>query len=405
MQLANRLNDIAESITLAVTAKANALKKAGVDVVSFGAGEPDFDTPGFIKEAAIKALQAGKTKYEPTPGTLEARKAIAEKLKTENGLTFAPEQIIISVGGKHSLYVAFMATLNPGDEVIIPAPYWVSYPEMVKLAGGVPVIVKGDPKNNFRISPDQLAKAITPKTRMVIINSPSNPGGHTYSPEELGALAKVIANGGGHKDIWVCSDEIYEKLLYNGQKTISWAALDWETWKDRTITCNCLSKTFAMTGWRIGYTAGPKPLIDAMNKLQSQMTSNITSFCFPAVVEALTNPQSAVEVEKMRQEFERRGEHMWKRLNAIPGVQCVRPTGAFYCFPSVKDHLNKTLGTKGAKPAEAVAFCTAVLEEAHVALVPGNDFGFPDHVRLSFATSMQNIDKGLDRLEKFLKGA
>ena len=400
-QLAHRLNDIAESITLAVTAKANALKKAGVDVVSFGAGEPDFDTPGFIKDVAIKALLAGKTKYEPTPGTVEARKAIADKLKRENGLDYAPEQTIVSVGGKHALYVAFMATLNVGDEVIIPAPYWVSYPEMVKLAGGVPVIGRGDPKNNFRITAAQLSAAITPKTRMVIMNSPSNPGGHTYSPDELAALAKAIAP---HKDIWVCSDEIYEKLLYGGQKTISWAALDWATWKDRTITCNCLSKTFAMTGWRIGYTAGPKPLIEAMNKLQSQMTSNITSFCMPAIAEAYTNPASAGAIEKMRAEFEVRGEHMWKRLNAIAGVFCVRPTGAFYCFPSIAAHLNKPLGAKKTVCAEAVAFSTAVLEEAHVALVPGNDFGFPDHVRLSFATSMGNIDKGLDRLEKFLKG-
>lgn len=402
MQLALRLNDIAESITLAVTAKANALKKAGVDVVSFGAGEPDFDTPGFIKEAAIKALLAGKTKYEPTPGTIEARKAIAEKLKRENGLEYAPEQIIVSVGGKHSLYVAFMAVLNPGDEVVIPAPYWVSYPEQVKLAGAVPVIVKGDASNNFRITPQQLSRAITPKTRMVIMNSPSNPGGHTYSPEELSGLAKVIAP---HKDVWVCSDEIYEKLLYNGQQTASWAALDWASWKDRTITCNCLSKTFAMTGWRIGYTAGPKSLVDAMNKLQSQMTSNITSFCMPAIVEAYTNPQSIVEVEKMRKEFEVRGAHMWKRLNAIPGVTCVRPTGAFYVFPNIGAHLNKPLGAKGTVSTEAVGFSTSVLEEAHVALVPGNDFGFPDHVRLSFATSMVNIDKGLDRLEKFLKGS
>ncbi len=402
MQLANRLNDIAESITLAVTAKANALKKAGVDVVSFGAGEPDFDTPGFIKDAAIKALQAGKTKYEPTPGTIEARRAIADKLKRENALDYTPEQVIVSVGGKHALYVAFMATLNPGDEVIIPAPYWVSYPEMVKLAGGVPVIIKGDPANNFRITPLQIERALTSKTRMFIMNSPSNPGGHTYSPDELGALSIALNR---FPDVWVCSDEIYEKLLYNGQKTISWAALNWNVWKDRTITCNCLSKTFAMTGWRIGYTAGPKPLIDAMNKLQSQMTSNITSFCMPAIVEAYTNPQSNVEVEKMRKEFELRGEHMWKRLNAIPGIQCVRPTGAFYCFPSIAAHLNKPLGAKKTACTEAVAFCTAVLEEAHVALVPSNDFGFPDHVRLSFATSMANIDKGLDRLEKFLKGA
>jgi aspartate aminotransferase len=239
---------------------------------------------------------------------------------------------------------------------------------------------------------------------MVIMNSPSNPGGHTYAPQELAALAQVLAP---HKDIMVCSDEIYEHLLYGGQKTASWAALDWPTWKDRTITCNCLSKTFAMTGWRIGYTAGPKPLIDAMNKLQGQMTSNITSFLFPAIVEAYTNPQSMVEVEKMRKEFERRGEHMWKRLNAIGGggLTCVRPTGAFYCFPSVKNFLNKPLGKNKVSAAEAVALCTTILEEAHVALVPGNDFGFPDHVRLSFATSMANIDQGLDRLEAFLKSA
>ena len=401
MQLASRLDLIAESITLAVTAKANALKKAGVDVVSFGAGEPDFDTPAFIKEAAIRALQAGKTKYEPTPGTIEARKAISEKLKRENHLDYPPEQVIISVGGKHALYVAFMATLNPGDEVIIPAPYWVSYPEMVKLAGGVPVIVKGDPKNNFRITRHQLDRVISDKTRMFIMNSPSNPGGHTYSPSELDDLSYALER---HSNIWVCSDEIYEHLLYGDQATHSWASLDWAKWKDRTITCNCLSKTFAMTGWRIGYTAGPKPLIDAMNKLQSQMTSNITSFCYPAIVEAYTNPQSMVEVEKMRKEFELRGEHMWRRLNAIPGIECVRPTGAFYCFPSVAAHLNKPAGTKGKVATEAVGLCTTILEEAHVALVPGNDFGFPDHVRLSFATSMANIDKGLDRLEKFFAG-
>lgn len=399
MQLANRLNDIAESITLAVTAKANALKKAGVDVVSYGAGEPDFDTPDFIKEAAIKALKAGKTKYEPTPGSAEARKAISDKLKKENGLDYAPENTIVSCGGKHALYTAFMATLNPGDEVIIPAPYWVSYPEMVKLCGAKPVYITGDPKNNFKATPEQFAKAITPKTRMVIINSPSNPGGHTYHPEELAAIAKVIAP---HKDVMVCSDEIYEKLLFNGQKTISWAAIDWATWKDRTITCNCLSKTFAMTGWRIGYTAGPKDLINAMNKLQSQMTSNITSFCMPAIVEAYTNPASADAIEKMRSAFEVRGEHMWKRLNAIPGVTCVRPTGAFYAFANISAHLNRPLGAKKTVASEAVAFSTAVLEEAHVALVPGNDFGFPDHVRLSFATSIENIDKGLDRIAKFL---
>ncbi|HVX85483.1 MAG TPA: pyridoxal phosphate-dependent aminotransferase [Phycisphaerae bacterium] len=399
MQLASRLDAIAESITLAVTAKANALKKQGVDVVSFGAGEPDFDTPAFIKEAAIKALQAGKTKYEPTPGTAEARKAIADKLERENDLHYVPEQIMISVGGKHALYVAMMATLNPGDEVIIPAPYWVSYPEMVKLAGGVPVIVKGDPSNNFKITRTQLDKALSDKTRMFIFNSPSNPGGHTYDPSGMDELSYALAR---FPDVWILSDEIYEKLLYGDQQFRSWAFLDWNKWKDRTITCNCLSKTFAMTGWRIGYTAGPKPLIAAMNKLQSQMTSNITSFCYPAIVEAYTNPQSMAEVEKMRKEFEARGEHMWKRLNAI-GLTCNRPTGAFYCFPSIAAHLNKPLGKNKSVATEAVALCTTILDEAHVALVPGNDFGFPDHVRLSFATSMANIDKGLDRLDAFLK--
>jgi aspartate aminotransferase len=400
MQPAQRLNSIAESITLAVTARAAALKKQGVDVVSFGAGEPDFDTPNSIKEAAITALRAGKTKYEPTVGTPEARKAIAEKLARHNKLSYQPEQIIVSVGGKHSLYTACMAVLDPGDEVIIPAPYWVSYPEMVKLAGGIPVFVRGEPAADFKITPEQLRRAITPRTRMFIINSPSNPGGHTYFPEELAALAEVVA---GHEKIWVCSDEIYERLIFDEQKTCSWASLNWDLWKDRTITCNCLSKTYAMTGWRIGYTAGPKILIDAMNKLQSQMTSNITSFCMPAIVEALGNPALEQDVEKMRLAFEQRGEHMWKRLNAIEGIRCGKPTGAFYTFPNIAGLLHKPLGKSRIPAEDAVAFSRLVLDEAHVALVPGNDFGFADHVRLSFATSMELIDKGLDRLAAFIK--
>ena len=398
MQLAQRLNSLAESITLAVTARANAMKKQGIDVVSFGAGEPDFDTPLPIKEAAIKALLAGKTKYEPTTGTPEARKAISDKLSRFNKLDYKPEEIIVSVGGKHSLYVSFMAVLNPGDEVIIPAPYWVSYPEIVKLAGGVPVIVRGEPDCDFKITPSQLAAAITPKTKMVIINSPSNPGGHTYHPKELAALADVIAP---NENIWVCSDEIYERLLYAGQQTCSWAALNFNQWKDRTITCNCLSKTYAMTGWRIGYAAGPKTLIDAMNKLQGQMTSNITSFCMPAIVEALANPDMEVEIEKMRTAFARRGDLMWQRLNSIPGISCARPTGAFYAFPGIAKLLGKPLGKGGTIARDAIEFSKLVLDEAHVAMVPGNDFGFPDHVRLSFATSMENIEKGLDRLATF----
>ncbi len=401
MQLAQRLDVVAESITLAVTARANALKKQGVDVVSFGAGEPDFDTPAPIKKAAIDALLAGKTKYEPTAGTLEARTAIAHKLRQHNKLDYQPGQIIISVGGKHSLYVAFMAVANPGDEVIIPAPYWVSYPEMVKLAGGVPVVVRGEPANDFKITPAQLAAAITPRTRMVIINSPSNPGGHTYHPSELAALAAVIAP---HQHIWVCSDEIYERLIFGDQQTCSWAAIDWPLWKDRTITCNCLSKTYAMTGWRIGYTAGPQKLVDAMNKLQSQMTSNITSFVMPAIVEAYQNPAVEHEVQAMRQAFEQRSEHTWRRLTAIKGITCVRPTGAFYAFAGIAALLNKPIGPKQKICRDSVEFASELLNEAHVAVVPGNDFGFNDHVRLSYATSMDNINKGIDRIAKFVQG-
>lgn len=401
MQIARRLDVISESITLAVQAQANALKKQGVDVVGFGAGEPDFDTPDPIKEAAIAALRSGKTKYEPTAGTPEARTAIAEKLRRFNALDYSPEEVLISVGGKHSLYVAFMATLNPGDEVIIPAPYWVSYPEMVKLAGGVPIFVHGKPEHDFKVSPAQLTAAITPRTRMVIINSPSNPGGHTYHPQELAALAKALE---GHPQVMVCSDEIYERLLFNGQTTCSWASLNWDVWKDRTITCNCLSKTYAMTGWRIGYTAGPAAFIGAMNKLQSQMTSNITSFCMPAIVSALTDPANEVQIQTMRTAFEQRGAHMYKRLNAIDGITCVRPTGAFYCFASIGGLLHKPLGPAGEICRDAIDFSRLLLAKAHVAVVPGNDFGFDDHIRLSFATSLSQIDKGLNRIQAFVAG-
>ena len=401
MQIADRLNVIAESITLAVTAQANALKKQGIDVVSFGAGEPDFDTPEPIKDAAIAALKAGKTKYEPTVGTPEARTAIADKLRRYNHLDYSPEEIIVSVGGKHSLYVAMMATLNPGDEVIIPAPYWVSYPEMVKLAGGTPVFLRGDPARDFKLTPQQLAAAITPRTRMLIMNSPSNPGGHTYHRQELHELSHVLER---HPQIIVCSDEIYERLLFNGQKSCSWAALNWDFWKSRTITCNCLSKTYAMTGWRIGYTAGPRELIAAMNKLQSQMTSNITSFCMPAIVNALGDPANEAAVEKMRLAFEQRGEHMWRRLNTIEGIRCVRPTGAFYCFADIKGLLNRPVGLSSAVCRDAVEFARQLLAQAHVAVVPGNDFGFDDHVRLSFATGMEQINRGLDRIQAFAAG-
>ena len=397
MQLADRMSLVSESITLKVSAMANALKKQGVDVVGFGAGEPDFDTPTFIKDACKQALDRGATKYTPTPCIPELKAAIAAKFEKENGLPYKAENITTGAGGKHCLYMAFMAVLNPGDEVIIPAPYWVSYPEQVKLAGGVNKFITGSEANGFKITPKQLEAAITSKTKVFLINSPSNPGGHAYTPDELKALAEVIAK---HPNIIVFSDEIYEKLMYGGLKFVSFANLAPGLF-ERTLTFNCHSKSFAMTGWRIGYIGGPKPVIDAINKLQSQMTSHITSFTQPAAIAALTDPRGAESVEAMRVQFEKRGEHMWKRLSALPKVTCNKPQGAFYCFPNIGAYVGKRAGNTEIK--EAVTFAAALLEQAHVAVVPGNDSGFETHVRLSFATSMENIDKGIDRIADFLK--
>ncbi|MCC6424796.1 MAG: pyridoxal phosphate-dependent aminotransferase [Phycisphaerales bacterium] len=395
--LAERMKLVSESITLAVSAKANALKKAGVDVVGFGAGEPDFDTPDFIKEAAKAALDKGQTKYTPTPCYPELKAAIAEKFNRDNALPYKPQQITTGAGGKHCLYMAFMALLNPGDECLIPSPYWVSYPEQVKLAGGTPRYIRGEESNGFKITPRQLEEAITPKTRIFLINSPSNPGGHAYTPDELKALAEVVAR---HPNLIVFSDEIYEKLVYDGLKFVSFATLH-PSLLDRTLTFNCHSKSFAMTGWRIGYIGGPQAAIDAINKLQSQMTSHITSFTQHPAAVALTDPRGAQSVESMRQQFEKRGQHMWQRLSALPKVTCVRPLGAFYCFPNVSAYFGKSAG--GVKITDAVSFSAALLEQNHVAVVPGNDSGFDTHVRLSFATSQQQIDKGIDRIGEFLK--
>jgi aspartate aminotransferase len=395
--LAGRVKLVADSITLAVSAKANALKKAGVDVVGFGAGEPDFDTPVFIKEAAKKALDAGQTKYTPTPCFPELKAAIAAKFNRDNGLPYKPEQITTGAGGKHCLYMAFMAVLDPGDEVIVPAPYWVSYPEQIKLAGGMPKIIRGEEATQFKISPRQLERAIGPRTKVFLINSPSNPSGVGYTPDELKALAEVIAK---HPQIVVFSDEIYEKLVYDGLKFVSFAGLH-PSLLERTLTFNCHSKSFAMTGWRIGYIGGPKAAIDAINKLQSQMTSHITSFTQMPAAEALNNPLGAEEVERMREKFETRGRHMWERLSALPNVTCVRPNGAFYCFPNVSAYFGKSAG--GVAINDAVSFAAALLEQNHVAVVPGNDCGFDTHVRLSFATSLPMIDKGIDRIGEFLK--
>src|SRR5687767_1797313 len=395
--LAERMKLVADSITLAVSAKANAMKKAGIDVVGFGAGEPDFDTPAFIKDAAKQALDKGQTKYTPTPCIPELRAAIAEKFNRENNLPYKPENTTTGAGGKHCLYMAFMAILNPGDEVLIPSPYWVSYPEQVKLAGGVNKIIRGEEKNGFKITPQQLDSAIGPKTKALIINSPSNPAGYAYTPEELKALADVVVR---HPNLVVFSDEIYEKLVYDGLKFVSFATLHPQL-VEQTLTFNCHSKSFAMTGWRIGYIGGPKPAIDAINKLQSQMTSHITSFTQTPAAAALTDPRGKESIESMRQQFEQRMRHMHERLSALPKITCVRPQGAFYCFPNVSAYFGKKAGNVAI--TDAVSFSAALLEQNHVAVVPGNDSGFETHVRLSFATSMPQIDKGIDRIAEFLK--
>jgi aspartate aminotransferase len=396
-RLATRVSKVADSITLAVSAKAKALKAQGIDVVGFGAGEPDFDTPQFIKDAAIDALQKGQTKYTPTPCIPELKKAIAQKFQRDNGLSYTPEQVSTGAGGKQCLYMAFLAVLNPGDEVLIPSPYWVSYPEQIKLADALPVIIPGDESKDFKITPQQLEAAITPRTKAFIINSPGNPSGVAYTPAELKALADVLAK---HPQILIFADEIYEKLVYEGLQFVSFAALRPELY-DRTLTFNCHSKTYAMTGWRLGYVAGPKDIIDAINKLQSQMTSHVTSFIQPAGALSLTDPRGVESVESMRKEFEKRGKHMWERLNQVPGVTCVKPGGAFYCFPNVSKHFGKKAGQTPI--TDAITFSSALLEQAHVAVVPGNDSGFSTHVRLSFATSMDQIDKGLDRINDFVK--
>jgi aspartate aminotransferase len=394
--LADRVALVSNSITLAVSAKANAMKKSGIDVVGFGAGEPDFDTPVFIKDAAKAALDKGQTKYTPTPCFPELKAAIAAKFNNENNLPYKPEQITVGAGGKFCLYVAFMALLNPGDEVLIPSPYWVSYPEQVKLAGGVNKIIRGEESNGFKITPAQLESAIGPKTKVLIMNSPSNPTGHAYTPAELKALADVVAK---HPQVVVFSDEIYEKLVYDGLKSVSFATLH-PSLMDRTLTFNCHSKSFAMTGWRVGYVGGPKTIIDAMNKLQSQMTSHITSFTQMPAALALTDPRGKEEIEKMRVVFEQRAHHMHERLAALPKVTCVKPAGAFYCFPNISAYLGKSAGA--VKLTDAVSFAAAMLEQNHVAVVPGNDSGFDTHIRLSFATSMEQIDKGIDRIKVFL---
>ncbi len=393
MKTSKKAQSVPPSATIAVTSRAKQLKADGVDIVSFGAGEPDFDTPQFIKDSAVKALDAGKTKYTAAAGIVELKTAIAEKLKRDNGLTYSPDQVIVNIGAKHSIYEAMQATLDDGDEVILPTPYWVTYIETIKLAGAAPVVVRTSKENSYKITPEQLKDAVTDKTAMFVLNSPNNPGGFSYTPKELYALADVLKG----TEIIVLSDEIYEKLIYGDTKFISFASLSEDAY-NRTLTVNGLSKAFAMTGWRLGYTAGPIEVIKAMGRLQSHMTSNAVTFAQDAAITAI-NDNSDV-VEKMRIEFEKRGKYMVRRLNAIEGVTCHQPTGAFYCFPDVSSHFGRNIG--GAQITGSMDFAKALLEQANVALVPGEPFGCPDNVRLSFACSLQEIEKGLDRIEKWL---
>jgi len=394
MKVSKRAQSVPVSATIAVTSRAKQLKAQGVDVVGFGAGEPDFDTPDYIKQAAIEALKGGKTKYTPAAGIIELRTAIAAKLKNENGLNYIPEQIIVNIGGKHSVYESMQAVLDGGDEVILPTPYWVTYPEAIKLAGATPKIVQTNKANSYKITPKQLKDAITKKTAMLVINSPSNPGGFTYTPQELKDIAKTLEG----TDVVVLSDEIYEKLIYGDTEFVSFASLSEDAY-NRTLTLNGFSKTFSMTGWRLGYTAGPLEVIKAMARLQDHMTSNSVTFTQYAAIAALGEPAKQA-IEKMRVEFEKRGKYMAERLNSIPGVQCPEPTGAFYCFPDVSEHYGRNIN--GAEINGSMDFAKALLEQANVAVVPGLPFGCDGNIRLSFACSLDDISKGLDRLQKWL---
>jgi aspartate aminotransferase len=381
--LAQRATALTPSLTLAIDAKAKKLKADGVDVCGFGAGEPDFDTPQHIKDAAAKALADGFTKYTPSSGTPELRAAIAEKLKAENGLDYKSSQVIVNCGAKHSCYNAVIATCDAGDEVIIPAPYWLSYPEMVKLADASPVIVETSEANGFKITPDQFRDAMTPATKMLILNSPGNPTGSVYSREELLALAEVALE----EDILMLSDEIYEKITYDGAEFVSLASLGKEIY-DLTITVNGFSKAFSMTGWRLGYIAAPELIAKAIDSIQSHSTSNPTSFAQKGALAGLKGDQSFIG--EMVKAFAERRAYMHDRLSKMAGITCVKPMGAFYMLPNISSF--------GLKSAD---FCEKLLDQQKVAAVPGIAFGSDAHIRLSYACSMDSITKGLDRIEAF----
>ncbi|WP_339198643.1 pyridoxal phosphate-dependent aminotransferase [Solibacillus sp. FSL R5-0449] len=388
--LANRVKTLTPSSTLAITAKAKELKEQGIDVIGLGAGEPDFNTPENILNAAKQSMDAGLTKYTPAGGLPALKKAIIDKLARDNNLTYKANEIIVGVGAKHVLYTLFQVILNEGDEVIIPIPYWVSYPEQVKLAGGVPVYVEGTQEQNFKITAQQLRDAVTEKTKAVIINSPSNPSGMIYSKEELAELAQVAEE----KDILIVSDEIYEKLVYNGIEHYSIAEVS-DAVKARTIVVNGVAKSHSMTGWRIGYAAGDATIIKAMTDLASHSTSNATTTAQYATIEAYNGSQDAVE--KMRQAFESRLEAIFPKLAAIPGVKVLKPQGAFYLLPDVSETAEKTGYTS------VDDFVSALLTEANVAVIPGSGFGAPATIRLSYATSLELLEEAVRRIDAFVK--
>ena len=385
MRLAERLNKINPSSTLAITSKAKKLKSQGQDIVNFAAGEPDFDTPDFIKNAAIEAIQMGFTKYTPTTGIPELKKLISGKFKEENSLEYVSEQIVVSCGAKHSIFNALFVLINPGDEVLIPSPYWVSYPEMVNLCEGKARFISACPENNFKITVKELEKNITPKTKLLILNSPSNPTGCVYNSKEL----KEIAGACCEKKIYVLSDEIYEKIIYDGLKHISIASFNKDIY-DLTVTVNGLSKSYSMTGWRIGYLGAPLDIANAVSKLQDHTTSNPNSIAQKAAVAALSGPDDFSR--KICSEFQKRRDYVFSRLKRIDKLDCVVPEGAFYVFCNIA----KT-------GMDSNVFANRILEEAFVSLIPGDAFGWNDYVRISFATSLEQLAKGMDRLEQWVK--
>jgi aspartate aminotransferase len=394
--IADRLDRISPSLTIAMTSKARALKAEGRDIISLAAGEPDFDTPRNVKDAAIAAIERGETKYTDVAGTMELRKAVAAKFKRDNGIDYRPEEILVATGGKQVIFDALVATINPGDEAIIPAPCWVSYPDIVSLAEGKPVIVPCGPNQGFKMTPEQLEQAITPKTKWLILNNPSNPTGAGYTAAELKGLAEVLLR---HPNVWIFSDDIYEKLTY-GIEFATIAQVE-PRLKERTVTMNGCSKAYAMTGWRIGFAGAPVTLIKAMDKLQSQSTSNASSIAQAAAVEALTGQQDTVE--EMRKVYQRRRDLVVGMLNKAAGVRCPTPEGAFYVFPDIRGCLGKVSSTGKAIESDE-DFCLALLEEQGVATVHGSAFMFPGHFRISYATDDESLKDACTRIQNFCAG-